>query len=100
MAFGIGDANKTEGNVTISSLTATYGSGLGVDDATIADEAAVTGVTVENGVATLSAEAKSIIVSDMSGRVIARGAGRTIALPEGYGAVILTADGSSVKLVY
>ncbi|MDE6300945.1 MAG: phosphodiester glycosidase family protein [Muribaculaceae bacterium] len=100
IAFGISDEKNASRQVKISSLTATYGSGAGVDDAEISDENASPMVSVCDGYAILSHEAESIMLTDPAGRVLAKGAGSRIALPEGHGAAVVTADGVSVKVVY
>lgn len=86
-------------HATIKSIKQNYDVAAGVADI-VADNANELSVTVANGTAVLTTEAKEITVADLSGRVLAKGAGRSIALPEGHGFVVLTADGQSAKVAY
>ena len=100
LAFGISDPNKASNTINVSNLSLTYGSGSGVSDAIVDASGSDFAVAVADGVATLDHEAREIIVSDLAGRVLTTGSGHAIALPAGHGAVIITADGVSAKVIY
>ena len=57
-------------------------------------------VTVANGLATLNCDAARITLTDISGRVIAIASGSAIALPDGHGIAIISADGRTAKIAY
>lgn len=85
-------------HLDVESLVQNYDTSKGVSDVAVDREALA--VMMQEGVAFLSAPAAEIIVTDLAGRIVARGSGNSIALPQGHGVVILTADGISTKVAF
>lgn len=83
----------------IKSINQNYDIAAGVSDVVV-DSTDGLQVTVSNGVATLASEADEITLTDLAGRVLAKGSGSSIALPAGHGIVVLSADGQSAKVAY
>lgn len=83
----------------IKSINQNYDIAAGVSDVVV-DSTDDLQVTVSNGIATLASEADEITLTDLAGRVLAKSAGSSIALPAGHGIVVLSADGQSAKVAY
>ena len=98
VSLALGDQSKTTHSIKIPGIEAIYESFGGIEDIIIENNGSLK-VSIADGVAYLAAPAKAITVVDLYGRVVAKGEGDAILLPQGKGILLLIADGKAAKIV-
>lgn len=98
LLFNFGNAVGETCHFDVTSMWANYDITQGVSN--VSADASPLAVIVRGGEALLSTPARSIIVADLSGRIVATGSGTSIALPAGHGIALMTVDGVTVKVAY
>ncbi len=98
ISLSIGDAAKEVRHVEIPGIELVYEESDGIEDVLVDGNESLK-IAIIDGVAHLATPAEKITVTDLAGRVVATGSGSSIALPDGEGVLLITADGNTIKVV-